>query len=400
MSGWGIPTPYPDELGCSVLARFTKQWYGVDHRGLLEAVTGAKFGSWHPACVSKLRKIAEACYPSRKDAVWRFVRRNTLLSYAMAFDPPDRRARALALINEGNGRFAQAFGLSHARHGWPRTMRLCADCLQGDLTGSREPYWRRTHHLPGIRHCLRHGTVLHETSLRFAHSDASALITPHLGLCAFRAETEVPAIFSRSLERSLIAPSLDALSGRPMPATASARKHYRKVLSELGADDGFGNLKFSTIETTFVKWLQEKECQVKDFGRAEWLRPMLTGVPGVPSSLQHLLLRAFLDDCETGADCLRLRKRIPQKVRPASSFTGPAFPRIEREIEDGFCEAGEPSSRWPQMVEDRKSCVDATTSLTAVHLKFPSEISPKADHLTAAMCPDEFQTADSSRSSV
>ncbi len=296
MSGWEFPTPWADELGYGLVARYFGQWSDLDRQGLLDDLTQRRIHNTHPATVPGLARIAAAAFPGEEHPVPIFVRRHTLLTYAMAFDPPEKQQDILARISQDTGASSiTLLRLPASRHCWPRTMQLCPACLRDDVGSARTPYWRRTHHMPGIAHCLRHGRRLHATSQPFACAPAANPATPLSVSCQFSAESEVKPLFNRSLERALIEPSLAALKGRLVAPSTGSVVHYRKIIRKIdGARSSTGTLNFSGVHWTFTYWLKQNGCEENSVGRKEWLKPLLTNIQGTPSTLQHLLLRAFL----------------------------------------------------------------------------------------------------------
>ena len=295
MSGWEFPKPLPDELGYGLVARYFAQWSDLDRRGVLDGLTQRRIVNTHPATVPGLTSIAQAAFPNEEHPVPIFVRRHTLLTYVMAFAPQEKQQRILTTISQKKEDSIQRLSLTSSRHCWPRTMQLCPACLQDDIGSARTPYWRRTHHMPGIAHCLRHGRRLHTTSRQFAYAPAAAPATPLSVLCKFSAESEVKPLFNRCLERTLIDPSLAALKGKLVAPLSGSVAHYRKLIRNIDRTrSSIDTLDFSGVHWTFTHWLKQNGCEESSLGPKDWLRPLLTNVQGTPSTLQHLLLRAFL----------------------------------------------------------------------------------------------------------
>lgn len=295
LGGWGFPKPYPGELGYGALARFFASWGHLDHRGLLRQVAGANPNSSHPLSVPALPALSRAAYPHAGDSAGLFIGRHTLLPYVLAFDEPSFRSEVLFEMRSNVlASASKLLSTSRLCGMLPETLQLCPECMLADQTAVGEPYWHTLHQLPGMFHCLRHGCRLHATRIAFQIDHSIRAVTPSQAGCRFDSSSAVVPRFSRKLERKLVLPTLVALTQRnPNPCNGKP-EHYRSELKRIGFGSQAQTLETSRFERSFCAWLLRQECDPRGWGTGRWWLPLITKVQGRATTIQHLLLRAYI----------------------------------------------------------------------------------------------------------
>ena len=154
-----LPEPFEDELFYSVLARH------ADHMGLHEtaAFNQLVFGT------ARLRPTIEI--PPRLDLLLPrllpgspftgagIIANNSLIPYFTTFMPDTAIAQATKRVLRAD--MVPAFSqLGVKSITSALRLRLCDKCVDTDRQGSREPYWRRAHQLPGCVVCHAHASPL------------------------------------------------------------------------------------------------------------------------------------------------------------------------------------------------------------------------------------------------
>lgn len=84
-----------------------------------------------------------------------FIRHHSLAPYIRAFVPSERGARR-PRSHDQEYSFLRVLGLGVAR----KDAHLCPLCVREDLAFHGVSYWRRSHQLPGIYWCSKHGCAL------------------------------------------------------------------------------------------------------------------------------------------------------------------------------------------------------------------------------------------------
>lgn len=154
------PRLYPDELLGPALTRCCR-WYSLPFKVFAREVLclpqlRANFlGVW------PLRSIAPLYRVSPEHLLWN----HTPFPYASGFLHGESFEMAQKTALHGGGGMSQltavmqnaSMGLAHRK--------VCPQCVQEDLDVFGETYWHRSHNLPGVLLCAKHGCALSATNL-------------------------------------------------------------------------------------------------------------------------------------------------------------------------------------------------------------------------------------------
>lgn len=150
-----FPTPYPDELWYSVIARYHTHSGALSWQATMEALFGdvrdTDVGSFFPN--GSIHKILEQL-PSGFLSAQEVALQHTLLPFLMRFQPADRKAAILEAFLSGEDmrpRYLRA-----TRDIKPRSMRYCPICVREDTQTYGEPYWHREYQIGLMPLCPRH----------------------------------------------------------------------------------------------------------------------------------------------------------------------------------------------------------------------------------------------------
>lgn len=256
----------------------------------------------------------------------------TLLPYYRPFLKPS----ALAGIKDAmafGGRGGVATKVSFARNTILKTWfaRFCPVCIQEDLRRFGQPYWHRSHQLPGVTVCARHGCLLLERCRSCQHEigQYNHLYLPHLVCINGHRLTEQVDYVARDDRRLLLASISDALlqsTMGPIPLE-NIRRAYLVGLIGKGLAVSSKKILQKNFHETFEAFygagflatlglpLQKSYCN-------DWLAHMRTAVRS-PHPVKHLLVIGFLfGSWENFIDAMNLvhvdtpRKQYPPRQRP------------------------------------------------------------------------------------
>ena len=150
-----FPTPYPDELWYSVIARYHTHSGALSWQATMKALFGnardTDVGSFFPN--NSIHKILEQLPPGFLSAQ-EIALQHTLLPFLMRFQPADRKTAILEAFLSGEDmrpRYLRA-----TRDIKPRSMRYCPICVREDTQTYGEPYWHREHQIGLMPLCPRH----------------------------------------------------------------------------------------------------------------------------------------------------------------------------------------------------------------------------------------------------
>ena len=150
-----FPTPYPDELWYSVIARYHTHSGALSWQATMKALFGnardTDVGSFFPN--NSIHKILEQLPPGFLSAQ-EIALQHTLLPFLMRFQPQEKKAAILEAFL--NGEDMRPRYLRATRDIKPRSLRYCPICLQEDTQTYGEPYWHREHQIGLMPLCPRH----------------------------------------------------------------------------------------------------------------------------------------------------------------------------------------------------------------------------------------------------
>ena len=156
--------PYEDELCSSAVLRCCRQ-FNVSFKSLGAIHLDRPF--WRPAFLgaSPLQGLATLFGMLPEDLLWN----HTVFPYVTAAMAPESYSRALERAFDETGNLGSRTGkvIHNVTRGVP-FRRFCPSCAEEDTKVSSEPFWRRSHHLPGVDVCIRHQCFLHESPYAIA----------------------------------------------------------------------------------------------------------------------------------------------------------------------------------------------------------------------------------------
>ena len=306
LNGWGCPSPYPGELAYGIVARLLSRWNYLDHKGVLAKALGGRTNSIHPLTAPDLPNFAKTCLPNERDSTGAFLRSHTLLPYVLAFEQEALRSRIAVAMRNGEYAIAdKAIFASRYEETFAPNLQLCPICFKEETQRTGEPYWHRVHQLPGVSRCPRHLCLLHSTTVEIDRDFSLKALTPRRANCDFDSSTAVKPWFSRRLERSLFHPTIRAAATGLTTSRAASSSYYRAQLCARGFEGRVQTLQRSRFEKMFADWMQSHSCNPSRLGRKNWWRPLITQMKGRGTTLQHLVLRAFISSI-TRSSPLRL----------------------------------------------------------------------------------------------
>ncbi len=154
-----LQRPHEDELLSSVWVRTVRRT-GLPVRSVARALTGRK---WAPGFfqVAHVTELAPTLQVDPMTLLWE----HTVFPYATAYFEQHIFDAALgAALAKGSAAFGMG-AVTQSVSDLVRFRRFCTACAREDAGRWGESYWRRSHNLPGVLVCLRHGFVLHESEI-------------------------------------------------------------------------------------------------------------------------------------------------------------------------------------------------------------------------------------------
>lgn len=151
--------PYPDELLGSLLHRASRQ-FGLSAPQLTRSLSG-RAHSYYPIFITRCVGFADACGMDFTD----FLRSHTLLPYMTAFMQEGQQQAVFASFHQGRRSGYAITNECIIADALPY-LRFCRECRASDLLLYGEAYWHRSHQLPAVVFCLKHGRPLQVSNLQ------------------------------------------------------------------------------------------------------------------------------------------------------------------------------------------------------------------------------------------
>lgn len=161
-----FPTPYPDELIYSVIARYHVRSGNTSSKGTLREIFGSATVTAvmdMPSNIDTLvGKIPEFMNITADD----LILNHTLFPYYAAF-LPEKIAKTILTSMKGDfgGNIHTRTGIMASTVQLSKYIRFCPECCKYDLQKYGEYYWHRLHQIPGVLICPIHNTVVKDSDV-------------------------------------------------------------------------------------------------------------------------------------------------------------------------------------------------------------------------------------------
>lgn len=164
-----FPTPYPDEWWWSVLCRyFVRSGYLNDIKVIREMFPSPS--RVHPRSLGRLFP-SDSVYKAWKQlpegvfSLESILLNHTLVPYYLRFHPTGKKRSMLQTLLQGQN--VALRGITLTTPEGKQGLKWCPVCRREDDSAYGEPYWHRTHQIPLMSLCPKHGCrlILHEIPL-------------------------------------------------------------------------------------------------------------------------------------------------------------------------------------------------------------------------------------------
>ncbi|WP_288896278.1 TniQ family protein [uncultured Delftia sp.] len=300
-----MPTPYPDELIGSVLARAVIH-NGLAPKRLVTHLLGTPGRSNYSMFLpTNLPDLAIQTRTDAKTLLWG----HTVFPYAVAFMPTAEvhRLEKKLLVGCPADQGSTASLVKSVTHGIPE-FRYCPRCAREELLEKGESYWHRTHCLPGVRMCLKHGHPLHGTMGRpTTLAQNLSMPLPHRQ----RRHIEIPKCSLTMLHQ--VAQTSATICHGPWMHQSEWLSDYRARATALKLTLPSGliagaRMAFELQEAFGVEYLSDAGCEYAALERA-WPALMVRERCRVPfAPAKHILLSAFFTHYQSADSSFSYRK--------------------------------------------------------------------------------------------
>lgn len=182
-----FPTPYPDELLYSIIARFGARAGILSPKILIEEIFGSKTAT---AIVDLPCNLVHLCtkFPiGSKIIPGLLINKHTLFPIyePFAFKEKSRKVYNAMLGNYG-GNIHGLLGLLAGNIKYPKSLRFCPACWKEEQNKYGEGYWHRLHQVPGVEVCPIHHILLQDSCVDLKKANKHEFIPASSNHCISR----------------------------------------------------------------------------------------------------------------------------------------------------------------------------------------------------------------------
>jgi predicted transcriptional regulator len=294
-----FPTPYPDELLYSVLARY-HVWSGNTSPKM---TTEELFGKRTVRSVWDLPANLNVLL-SQLGPYWdadQLINNHTMYPYYAAFLLP-KQAKLVkkSMLDNKGSTIHTRIGVSASNVKVKTNLLACSDCIKEDMDTYGETYWRRVHQAPGVFVCPKHERVLEETtvSVKAQNQHEFIVATPDVhrtkvDLDGLNKE-EVQLLFDISKESDSL------LNNTRLQANDNTiRSKYLELLKQKGYASVNGMVKRDRLYKSFGSKFSDRCLELLQssvmFAETDWLTMIFQKHRKSFHPLRHLLVMMFLE---------------------------------------------------------------------------------------------------------
>lgn len=319
-----LPTPYPDELLCSWIARFSERVDYRNTRALLQDVFGRQTVSCTAALPAHLERLRQSMPDHFAFDSEEIIAAHTLFPFYAPFLPPERVAVILKQMQEGHGWGVHTIaGLVASTVKSPRFFRICPDCQRQDLRTLGETYWRRSHQLPGALVCAAHLCFLEDSTAQMSHRWSKHSFEPARPIRTVATYLDSKNSTHRFLlDIARAANQLLKMQCLSRTSLVQLQQSYLALLERRGLATQSGRVYIAELETQFVAFygldlLHQLHCGINLASDHHWLCRLVRSPKTSQHPVRHLLLARFLGTSMTD---------VLSGISPTSPFGQPPWP--------------------------------------------------------------------------
>lgn len=187
-----FPSPYPDELLYSVIARYHIRVGNIFWKHTLDDVFGYRTVRASVFLPSGINAIIDRLPENTTLTVEWLIQDHTMYPFYTAFLPPERTQKIYTAMKSRNGAgiYAQA-GVMASNVPQNTFLKYCPQCFEEDLEHYGELYWHRQHQLPGELICAKHNVYLENSIITVQQNNKHAFIAASTENCNLGIERKV-----------------------------------------------------------------------------------------------------------------------------------------------------------------------------------------------------------------
>ncbi|EYE88054.1 Tn7 transposition protein D [Fervidicella metallireducens AeB] len=188
-----FPTPYPDEILYSTLARYCMRSGNIREIHNFEDLFGTRNYIAAMELPTQLNALIENMPVNTKYTAEYFIFKHTLFPFLAAFIPQKRADKIIQTIRNGEGAVSYIrVGLISNSITLNKYFRFCPECFKEDIEACGETYWHRSHQVTGVFVCSKHKIPLYNSTELIRAGNRQRFISASKENCKVEKEINYP----------------------------------------------------------------------------------------------------------------------------------------------------------------------------------------------------------------
>jgi hypothetical protein len=301
-----FPTPYPDELFHSVLARHSWLMRNPNNSDVFTEIYGHVPNGFYldfPTHLGAMTLISSSAEVSEAATI---LKQNTMLPFYAPFLPEERVALVQQeMIGSGSRGLLIRAGIVGSGIARLPNLRFCPCCCAEERRMTGEAYWHRLPQLPGLHVCPSHNVFFVDSTIPFARARGQrTLMAAEKAIPSATAPQSADASNADHATLLRIAKSAaclteQAIAGQDLEET---QRQYLQLAMKLGYATATGCVNWTKLVQNLRKrysceLLAQLYCALPPDApqnRDHWISAILHKCKDVQAPIRHLLLMDFL----------------------------------------------------------------------------------------------------------
>lgn len=179
-----FPTPYPDELLYSIIARYHIRSGNNNAKATLRDLFNSTTVTAVVELPSNINTLISNLPVGTSFKAEELIYNHTMFPYFTAFITEDRAKRIYDYMLSDNGsKIYSELGLSNSYIKLNTYLRFCPECVEEDLKQYGETYWHRIHQVAGLNFCIKHKKLLYISTAAIRLKNRQEYINSMMEIC-------------------------------------------------------------------------------------------------------------------------------------------------------------------------------------------------------------------------
>ncbi len=291
-----FPTPYPDELFYSIIARYhylsgnVKNIHTVlDLFGTRNAVSTIEFPS-------RLEELNNSLPKSIQIDISNIIQKNTLLDFYCAFKSNEVREDIIKAMYENGGKGIHVkLGLVSGGTLFHKYLRYCPSCIKEDTDSFGGPYWHREHQIAGVYLCTKHACLTLNSDVLRNQTNRQQWFTLSTNIAKDSGELNEYTMGIIDNFKTYSSYAYYLLKNPQSRNLEWIKKRYRIILFEKGYARLNNYVKINKLTKDIINYFPAEYLRLMNCNdNFNWVINLLTGNKN-PDTVKHLVFLQFLE---------------------------------------------------------------------------------------------------------